>query len=218
MAADDTPGARDNPRFLGTGAPSTATDLNLISAYAALMGNRMVGTTAARVAFATKAWEGLRWRDSDAANDAEYEWTGSAWRLDKVPLIGYIPTLTGITLGNGTLKADYSVEGGVAHVSGYIIAGSTTAITGVPTMTLPLTQSAKYSVSGMIMTLGTADFRDITPSGYVQGFVQNHANGVGLYVQNSAGSYGQRVDPTPAIPFALGAGDVIAWQFNYELV
>jgi len=56
MAADGTPGAKGNPRFLGAGAPSTATDLNLISDWAA----SVAGETRASAASlpATGNWVG----------------------------------------------------------------------------------------------------------------------------------------------------------------
>lgn len=86
MAADDTPGPRKNPRFLGSGAPATAADLNIVSDHAALVGNRKVGTTAERTAatVAGEVWEGLRWKDTDL--DLELEYDGAGWIAPPLPL------------------------------------------------------------------------------------------------------------------------------------
>lgn len=65
MTADGTPGTKNNPQFLDGGAPDLATDANLISAYAAKVGNRRTGTTAERNAATGKdVWEGLEWFDT----------------------------------------------------------------------------------------------------------------------------------------------------------
>lgn len=80
MAADDTPGAKGNPRFRGTGAPATATDLNILSEHAALVGNQKVGTTAERDAatLAGAVWVGLEWYDTTL--EISLRWNGAAWR------------------------------------------------------------------------------------------------------------------------------------------
>lgn len=54
MAADGTAGTKGNPQFLGTGAPATAVDLNLISTWAADNIDRRVADYTARGAISTK--------------------------------------------------------------------------------------------------------------------------------------------------------------------
>lgn len=64
MAKDST-GIKGQPKFLDSGAPDLATDDNLVSDYAAKVGNRRVGTKAEREAAAgTDVWEGLEWYDT----------------------------------------------------------------------------------------------------------------------------------------------------------
>ena len=81
MAADDTPGPRKQPRFKGTGAPSTAADLNIVGDYAALVGNRKVGTTDERNTATTngEVWPGLLWRDTTLKTEFIYVDGATGW-------------------------------------------------------------------------------------------------------------------------------------------
>jgi len=71
-------GSKGEPQFESTGnAPTFAADLTATSDYAALVGNRIAGTSAERLAF--DDWPGLAWHETDT--DLEYEMTASGWRL-----------------------------------------------------------------------------------------------------------------------------------------
>lgn len=89
MAADDTPGPKKQPRFKGTGAPATAADLVIVSDFAALVGNRKVGTTTERNTATSngEVWEGLRWKDTTLGVEFEYisgGWVRIAWASGNV--------------------------------------------------------------------------------------------------------------------------------------
>ena len=96
MAADGTPGARLQPQFLGTGAPATAEDLNILGDHIAEMGNSMALSTADREAFESDGWEGLFCYDTD--EDVLYRHDGSAWVDNDISDSGWV-TLS--TLGSG---------------------------------------------------------------------------------------------------------------------
>ncbi|WP_152970154.1 hypothetical protein [Frigoribacterium sp. RIT-PI-h] len=104
MAADGTSGSKNQPQFLDGGAPDLATDSNLVSDYAAKVGNRRVGTTAERNAATGKdVWEGLEWHDT--TTNKVYSRIGGSWTL---------PT----TYLNGS---SYAAAGGVAVPSNAVI-------------------------------------------------------------------------------------------------
>lgn len=49
----------------------------------------------------------------------------------------YTPTLTGVTLGNGTISGSKTQHGKVVHFESLIVLGSTSVVTGAITITLP---------------------------------------------------------------------------------
>ena len=78
MTADGTPGSKNQPQYLGTGAPSTASDMNALANYAAKVGNVRVDTNANRLAATgLDVWEGLQWYDTD--EKVLYEYSAGAW-------------------------------------------------------------------------------------------------------------------------------------------
>lgn len=70
---------KNEPQYAGTGAPADAADLTEVAAYAALVGNRKVGTTAQRTATTgtAEAWDGLLW--GDTTDGFEYKYKSGAW-------------------------------------------------------------------------------------------------------------------------------------------
>jgi hypothetical protein len=98
MAADGTPGTKNQPQFLGGGAPATAVDYNLVSDYAAKVGNRRVGTTTERTtAAAADVWEGLEWHDTTLSTIFVY--VSGSWVPKASLWATFTPTVTGLTLG-----------------------------------------------------------------------------------------------------------------------
>lgn len=79
MTADGTPGEKNQPRFLDGGAPDLASDSNLISDFAALVGNRKVLTQAQREGLTGKeVWERLN--VADTTTKLDYQYVNGSWR------------------------------------------------------------------------------------------------------------------------------------------
>jgi len=77
MASEST-GVKDQPYFAASGAPQIDVDPGIVADYAALVGNRKVGTTTERNALSDKAlWEGLAFRDITLG--LEYVRRSGAW-------------------------------------------------------------------------------------------------------------------------------------------
>lgn len=96
MAADDVPGPKNQPRFKGTGAPASAADLNIATAYAAKLGGMMVDTASVRTNLpAADLWEGLRFTETDTG--ITYRRVNNGW-LRETPqaIVTTGPTQTGI--------------------------------------------------------------------------------------------------------------------------
>lgn len=71
------------------------------------------------------------------SGDESYEWTGSAWILLLRPLGTWSPTVTGLTVGNGTLTAQCEKRGRIVEFFIEFVAGSTSNATGTVGFTLP---------------------------------------------------------------------------------
>lgn len=130
---DPTTGA---PVFLDGDAPDPAVNPTQVAGYAATVGTRLIGTTAQRTGYAY-AREGLRWWDTDV--DAEFLHDGSGWNEVYRPATAWSPTVTGLTVGNGSLVAVYERHGRV--ISGFVTftAGTTSAATAAIGIPLPVT-------------------------------------------------------------------------------
>lgn len=98
-----TTGSNGQPLFTTSDAVRIAAYLTQISNYAALVGNRKVGTTAQRLAASEtngNAWQGLQWKDTTDGN--EYERSSSAsWVLTGTDSNWQLSTIT-IAAGWGT--------------------------------------------------------------------------------------------------------------------
>ncbi len=97
------------------------------------------GTVAVRTAIERTAWTnpvvGQEVLQLDTLET--WQWTGAAWGLVLRPLGAWTPTLTGFTLGNGTLLAEYTKRSRVVDFFIELAAGTTTAASGTMGFTLP---------------------------------------------------------------------------------
>jgi len=130
----------------------------------------------------------------------------------------YTPTLTNLTLGNGTLTASYNQTGKTVWVDFKFVLGSTSAVTGVPRFTLPVTANSKYS-STQNNFIGHVWIEDSGVSNYFGASTIATSTGMGatdIYVQNAAGTYLTLTGITNLIPFTWGTADYITARVSYE--
>lgn len=100
MAQDAVTGPQDEPRFSELGAPEIGTDDTIVAAYAALVGNRKRGTSAARVALTgKKLWEGLAYFETDTGQAWVY--AGSTWVRGTEPAVTSPGLNWNVSYGNG---------------------------------------------------------------------------------------------------------------------
>lgn len=99
MAVDGGYGPKGYPKFDPLGSPELNVDDEAVGQYAALVGNRKVGTAAQRVALvsdttaANQAWVGLEFYDTD---------TGTTWICTSTSPITWRPTRFGGVFGGVT--------------------------------------------------------------------------------------------------------------------
>lgn len=135
-----------------------------------------------------------------------------AWQT-AVPLgawTTWTPTLTNLTLGNGTLVAKYCRIGRAIHWRFKFTLGSTSAVGSFPqTFTLPVAAHADYSAVDVV--IGLANFADTGTAGYVAMVVAT-ATGTGLFIK--AASPNSAISAT--VPFTWTTGDIISATGTYE--
>lgn len=148
-------------------------------------------------------------------NDIVTYYNGTAWQnfLFPAPWIAYTPTLSNITLGSGGTSAFYyQVVGKQVNVRGRITLGTSGALTGAATFTLPVTciLSNQFWQSGAsLLDSGT---------NYFQGVVQCGTTAASLYAVNASGTYSVLTATSATVPFTWTINDQINVGFSYESV
>ncbi len=127
---------------------------------------------------------------------------GDAWTA-------YDPTLSGVTLGDGTLTGRYSIAGKLVHWSAELTLGSTSSVTGAIVIGLPaLTRGTLFTGS----PLGHATLlHPSTPA--LRCWVAGMNTAGTAYAVDDAG-VGAQVDH----PWTWAAGDRINFNGTYEAI
>ena len=129
----------------------------------------------------------------------------------------YTPTLSGITIGNGTIDAKYCRVNDFVHVIGRIVLGSTSSVTGTSYLTLPVNCDAIQSPD--TGSLGDMYFVDasagsVYPSnGITSGSLAGRAYISALF---ASGTYLSRGNISATVPFTWATGDSISFNFYYK--
>ena len=132
------------------------------------------------------------------------KWIGS-W-------ISFTPTLTNITLGNGTATGKYVKIGKVVFVFFELVFGSTTTISNYPGVTLPI---APVSYAGLLN--GNVYMLDAATAEYY-GVVYNDSGVRGtFFAQNAAGTYVRDAIIGATVPMTWTTNDKLQASFWYEV-
>jgi hypothetical protein len=147
------------------------------------------------------------------ANDILTYYTGSAWAnmLFSTAWVAYTPTLTNITLGSGGTSAFYYQQvGKMVNVRGRITLGSTGALTGTATFSLPLNSvlSEQFWDAGAILNDSGTTF--------YPGMIRVFTSTATILATSASGAYATAVNTSATIPFTWGSADVINVSFSYE--
>jgi hypothetical protein len=129
----------------------------------------------------------------------------------------YTPTWANLTVGDGSVLARYCQVNNFVNAVGYMIFGSTSAITGSVTFTLPINAASPVSaVTGW--DLGSITFRDFSSGANYFGNAQSviSATTVGIRVFNTAGTYAEQSNLSATVPFTWEVNDRIFWNITYE--
>jgi|LakMenE18May11ns_1017448.scaffolds.fasta_scaffold9780236_1 hypothetical protein len=168
---------------------------DLIGATAADTPARLaVGTNGQVLTADSTAATGLKWAAS--ANDV------GTWTT-------YSPTLSNLTVGNGTQIARYQKVGKTVNVFYQLTLGSTSTVGNTPNITLPSTpvQANFYAGSLNMIDSGNTTFMG-----------QALITGGALYPQaiQSNGTYTNAANVTSTVPMTWTTSDVLTMQLSYE--
>lgn len=206
--ARDSSGSHNEPVYLGTGAPATAADMNEIVAFAKMLGNVKVGTSAARVALTgADLWAGLSFFEADTTT--LYLYDGAAWRLVWEDT-GWVTSGLTIATGTGFSLSGYELRRRAGVVSGVV----TLTRTGT-TVTPDSSGNFADIVGALTMPVGwrysgtTQDaFLTVQQSGVASFFARLRRSGVGADGQ---------IDITHGIPSqTLPQNQNISFTLNYS--
>lgn len=125
------------------------------------------------------------------------------------------PTLTNVTIGNGTVVARYTRVVDTVKARFHITLGSTSSVSGVPTVTLPVNAAANYPDFDAI---GTAMLRDVTANVHIGVVRLNSSNRDAVQVAYSLLSSTTIVNGAvnATTPFTWATSDVISGRLVYE--
>jgi len=128
----------------------------------------------------------------------------------------YTPTFTNLTVGNGTLAAQYCRVNNFVHAFGSLTFGSSSVMSSNPFFTLPVfTVTAEMGALGMVMgTVSYITAAGAVTKGTVNGFAA--ASNAQFWVITTSGAYEGQTAPTASIPFSWTTGDIIRWNIMYK--
>ena len=136
------------------------------------------------------------------------ESTGLQWQGGST---SFTPTLTNITIGNGTNTATYVRLGNVVHLTGKITFGSTTTIAAGAKISLPVNAKLVKQIAA------TVRYTDTGTNDYVGYFVIDSASTARFYTFEASSTYVAFQGISNTIPFTWTNTDEITYQLTYEV-
>jgi hypothetical protein len=129
----------------------------------------------------------------------------------------YTPTMTNVTIGNGTFSTAYCRVNNFVHYYGIFTLGSTSAVTGTPLPSLPINSSTDFA-NNASMPYGTIMFNDVSTTQVFNGVLVSNvtATFAASRIANTASTYSVVTGLSSTIPFTWATGDKIMWNIYYR--
>jgi hypothetical protein len=132
-----------------------------------------------------------------------------AWSTISGPTVTtYTPTLTNLTVGNGTLTAKYAQTGKIVTVYFNFTLGSTSSVGSNPSMTLPVSAADIYNTAKLFL----ADYGTVTYWGTAW---NGDATTVYLEVDRADATYLKTAGITATVPHTWAVNDSIVFTLTY---
>jgi len=122
----------------------------------------------------------------------------------------YTPTLTNITVGNGNADFRYVQINKTVVLAGFFGFGSTSAITGTPSISLPVTAARNMTKNGVcrLVQFGVGAWNGVIEDGGTTAIV--------LVATGASGSYTRWFAVSSTVPFTWGNGSWFDFHITYE--
>jgi hypothetical protein len=162
--------------------------------------------------------QGTEWVHGPIASNATSYATAADDQGDYVPMNAWgtwTPTLTNMTLGNGTVTARFLRVGRKITFYFKFVLGSTSAVGTNPVFSLPVAPSSLYS-TGSVDTFGTTTILDSGVGVYSGPCFWNGGSNAILQVWNVAGTYSLVASITATVPMTWTTGDILIGTGTYE--
>ena len=186
------------------GELATASDVNTYLMNQTVM---VFADATARNAALTAPTEGMVTYQTGSDHLTVYD--GAAWRVFDTGWNTYTPTFTNVTVGNGSLVARYIQLGKAVHMHVRLTLGSTSAVSGIPIISLPVaTVSARLHTGFGNATNGTNNYPVETRYG--------STTTTQAYVFNAAGTFLERTNINGVSPFTWASGHIFDFNLTYE--
>lgn len=141
--------------------------------------------------------------------EGDLTWGGFAWQ-------SWTPTLTNVSLGNGSIDAKFKQLGKTVVCRLSIVLGSTSTVSGLITFSLPVT-AATYGGGAGLTVLGVARMLDASVPISREGYITNLSTTTGAVIGlDSSGAFLTGVATSATSPFTWTTSDAIGCQFIYE--
>ena len=131
----------------------------------------------------------------------------------------FTPTLSQLTIGNGTVTSAYCQVNKLVHYYGKIVFGSTTSfVGGNVSVNVPLAIDLALSSPFVFSAFGTISFVDTSGAfaSAAPALVNASGGNILLFAQNTAGTYITSANISATIPFTWASGDYITWNTIYR--
>jgi hypothetical protein len=141
---------------------------------------------------------------------------GSDWQnaVTSPAWTAYTPTLTNLTLGNGTITARYAVSGKVLFVRITVTRGSTTSFGNTPQMSLPSGITTPHQAG---FSAGVGSSGSIGGNTYLFQTILYSSSTLAVAAENAASTYSRLTYITNTIPATWEAGDVFVINATLEI-
>lgn len=141
-----------------------------------------------------------------------WRYNGTAWRVWEQGKTAYTPTFVNTTLGNGTRSGWYSVSAGRVSVSASFTLGSTSAVTGDISVTVPYVRDTTIHPNGDAIP-GNLHFVDSSPATRLVGTFVAITNNTACRIVSGTTLVTSSV--TATTPFTWATGDQVIANFEY---
>lgn len=123
-------------------------------------------------------------------------------------VLNWVPTWTNLTVGNGTQTAKYQIKDETLEYHQEVVFGSTSAISGDISHTLPMSRASHYA-GGLGIIPGTVLLRDAGVANYPANPIFSSTTSVVLRAQSASGTYVANVVCSSTVPFTWATGDEV---------